>query len=227
MPGVTHVTAATQLPLTGSFDRSGITIEGRINDNPACRTGCRPFCRAPRLLRDHVDYPTAWPPVHRRATVQGAAPVAIVSQTMADAVVAGRGSDRQAHSHCRRRGQSDAHHRRALPATCGITGWHMPATMQVYMPHAQMCYPSRCCRWWCASRADRDPLAYAGSHARAGTRDRSRSKPVNNLPNVSRPSSPRSLAAAPLYPGAADHDSRSPALVLAVVGLLRRARVIW
>jgi putative ABC transport system permease protein len=136
---VLSVSGATQLPLTGSIDRSGVTIEGRSIDNPAAAPNADTYAVRPdyfttmgiRLLRGRVFS-------ERDGT--GAAPVVIVGKTMADSLWPG--DDPLGHR-IRVAGGPDNPFRTIVGVVADVRhyGLHLPETLQVYVPHAQTHYP--------------------------------------------------------------------------------------
>ena len=96
-------------------------------------------------------------------------------------------------------------------------GLHCPRHAGVHAARADVTTPSRCCRWWSASPADRDPLAYAAA-VREQVRAIDSLQPVNRSAARTTPSSRGrwptrrfTLVLLAVFAGTA--------LVLAVVGL--------
>jgi putative ABC transport system permease protein len=156
-PGVVSVSASTQLPLTGNIDRSGITIEGRTDDSPAAAPNADSYAVRPdyfatmgiRLLSGRVFN-------ERDGT--GAPPVAIVGKTMADSLWPGADPLGQ---RIRVAGGPDNPFRTIIGVVSDTRhyGLHLPATLQVYVPHAQTHYPQPFVAM--VVRAAGDPLALA------------------------------------------------------------------
>jgi putative ABC transport system permease protein len=156
-PGVVSVSASTQLPLTGNIDRSGITIEGRTEDNPAAAPNADSYAVRPeyfatmgiRLLSGRVFS-------ERGGT--GAPPVVIVGKTMADSLWPGADPLGQ---RIRVAGGPDNPFRTIVGVVADTRhyGLHLPATLQVYVPHAQTHYPQPFVTM--VVRAAGDPLSLA------------------------------------------------------------------
>ncbi|HUE88218.1 MAG TPA: ABC transporter permease [Vicinamibacterales bacterium] len=137
-PDVVSVSASTQLPVTGSIDRSGITIEGRTVDNPAAAPNADRYAVRPdyfttmgiRLLRGRV---------FSERDQTAAAPVAIVGQTMAEELWPG---DDPLGQRIRVAGGPNNPFRTIVGVVADVRhyGLHLPATLQVYIPHAQTHY---------------------------------------------------------------------------------------
>jgi MacB-like periplasmic core domain len=83
-PDVVSVSASTQLPLTGNRDRSGITIEGRTDDNPAAPNADRYAVRPDYFTTMGIRLLSGRLFSERDGT--GATPVVIVGKTMAEAL---------------------------------------------------------------------------------------------------------------------------------------------
>jgi putative ABC transport system permease protein len=156
-PGVVSVSASTQLPLTGTLDRSGITIEGRTEDNPAAAPNADTYAVRPeyfttlgiRLLSGRVFN-------ERDGT--GAPPVVIVGKTMADSLWPGADPLGQ---RIRVAGGPDNPFRTIVGVVADTRhyGLHLPPTLQVYIPHAQTHYPQPFVTM--VVRAAGDPLSLA------------------------------------------------------------------
>ena len=160
LPGVVAVSASTQLPLTGSIDRGGITIEGRPLDNPAAspeadRYGVRP------------DYFSAMRIPLRRGRfldvtdTRDSLPVAVIGETMAAQLWPGEDP-------IGRRIRVAGGPGNPMRTIVGIVGdvrhygLHLPPTYQVYLPHTQGHYPEPMMSV-VVRLASGDPLAIAGS----------------------------------------------------------------
>ena len=83
LPGVAHVSAATQLPLTGNIDRSGITIEGRPLENPAAAPEADTYAVRPTYF-ETMGIPLLRGRRLDETDRQAAAPVAVIGKAMAD-----------------------------------------------------------------------------------------------------------------------------------------------
>jgi putative ABC transport system permease protein len=177
-PGVVDVTGATQLPLTGTIDRSGITVEGRDLANPAAAPNADRYAVQP-------DYFKAMGiPLRRGRTFvpndnASGLPVAIVSETMAHELWPG---EDPVGRRIRIAG-GEGNPMRTIVGVVGDVkhyGLHMPVTMQVYMPHAQMYYSETMITMVVRVAADRDPLALA-SAVRAQVREIDPLQPVTRI----------------------------------------------
>jgi putative ABC transport system permease protein len=178
LPGVTHVSGATQLPLTGSIDRAGITIEGRVHDNPAAAPNADRFAVRPEYFAA-MGIPLIRGRLFTSSDGQGAIPVAIVSQTMAEQLWP---SEDPLGRRIRIAG-GDGNPMRTIVGIVGDVrhyGLALPATMQVYMPHAQMYYPEPILSLIVRVAGDRDPLSLAGS-VREQVRAVDALQPINRL----------------------------------------------
>jgi putative ABC transport system permease protein len=154
-PGVGSVTASTQLPLTGSRDRSGITIEGRSVDNPAAAPTADRYAVRPeyfstmgiRLMSGR------WFSEHDGT---GTTPVALVGTTMAEALWPGADPLGQ---RIRVAGGPNNPFRTIVGVVADVRhyGLHLPETLQVYIPHAQTHYPEPYLTM--VVRTAQDPLA--------------------------------------------------------------------
>jgi putative ABC transport system permease protein len=175
-PDVIGVSAATQLPLTGSIDRSGITIEGRTIDNPAAAPNADTYAvrsdyfttMGIRLLRGRV---------FSEHDGTGAAPVVIVGQTMADSLWPGADPLGQ---RIRVAGGADNPFRTIVGVVADVRhyGLHLPETLQVYVPHAQTHYPQPSAT--VVVRTSQDALALA-SAARDEVRGIDPLQPVSKI----------------------------------------------
>ncbi len=138
-PDVVSVSTSTQLPLTGTIDRSGITIEGRTDDNPAAAPNADSYAVRPdyfttmgiRLLSGRLFS-------ERDGT--GAAPVVIVGKTMAETLWPREDPLGQ---RIRVAGGPNNPFRTIVGVVADVRhyGLHLPETLQVYVPHAQTHYP--------------------------------------------------------------------------------------
>lgn len=175
-PDVISVTTSTQLPLSGSRDRSGVTIEGRRDDNPAAAPNADRYAVRPdyfatmgiRLLSGRVFG-------ERDGT--DAAPVAIVGKRMADELWPGQDPLGQ---RIRVAGGDNNPFRTIVGVVADVRhyGLHLPETLQVYVPHAQTHYPEPYVTM--VVRTAQDPLALA-SAAREEVRGLDPLQPVTKL----------------------------------------------
>jgi putative ABC transport system permease protein len=139
LPGVTGVTAATQLPLTDNVDRSGITLEDRPLENPASAPEADRYAVRPDYFKtmgipivrgrplDHTDR-------------EDSIPVAVIGTSMANQLWPNEDP-------IGRRIRVAGGPNNPMRTIVGIVGdvrhygLHLPATLQVYIPHAQTHYP--------------------------------------------------------------------------------------
>jgi predicted permease len=159
LPDVRGVSAATQLPLTASLDRSGITIEGRVIDNPAASPNADRYAVRPGYF-DAMRIPLVRGRLFTSADTAGSAPVAIVGQTMAEELWPGRDPIGQRI----RIAGGEGNPMRTIVGIVGDVrhnGLHLPATPQVYMPHAQMFYAESMLTMVVRAAPERDPLTLA------------------------------------------------------------------
>ena len=160
-PGVVNASASTQVPLTGSIDRSGITIEGRPLDNPAAAPVADTYAVRPNYFTT-MGIPVLKGRAFEFADGAGAAPVAIVSRMMAQELW----PDENPIGHRIRVAGGPDNPMRTIVGVVGDVkhyGLHMPVTMQVYIPHAQTHYPQPTVVTVVRTRADRDPLSIAST----------------------------------------------------------------
>jgi putative ABC transport system permease protein len=159
LPGVVQVSSATQLPLTGSIDRSGITIEGRTYDNPASAPNADRYAVRPDYF-SAMRIPLLNGRVFTDSDGTGATPVAIVSKTMADDLWPGEDPIGQ---RIRVAGGPNNPMRVIVGVVGDVKhyGLHMPVTLQVYVPHAQTHYPESAVTMIVRMTPDRDPVTLA------------------------------------------------------------------
>lgn len=158
-PDVVSLSASTQLPLTGTRDRSGITIEGRPVDNPAAAPSADRYAVRPgyfttmgiRVLRGRTFS-------DRDGT--GAPPVVVVGKTMAEELWPG---ENPLGRRIRVAGGDNNPFRTIVGVVADVRhyGLHLPETLQVYVPHAQTHYPEPYVTM--VVRTARDPLALAAA----------------------------------------------------------------
>ncbi len=175
-PGVIGVSTSTQLPLSGSRDQAGITIEGRPVDNPAAspdadRYNVRPDYFATmgiRLLSGRV---------FGEHDGTDAAPVAIVGKRMAEELWPGQDPLGQ---RIRVAGGDNNPFRTIVGVVADVRhyGLHLPETLQVYVPHAQTHYPAPYVTM--VVRTAQDPLSLAAA-AREEVRGIDPLQPVTKL----------------------------------------------
>jgi putative ABC transport system permease protein len=159
LPDVRGVSAATQLPLTGSLDRSGITIEGRVLDNPAASPNADRYAVRPGYF-EAMGVPLVRGRLFTAADAAGSTPVAIVGRTMAEQLWPGRDPIGQRI----RIAGGEGNPMRTIVGIVGDVrhnGLHLPVTPQVYMPHAQMFYAESMLTMVVRVAAGRDPLTLA------------------------------------------------------------------
>jgi putative ABC transport system permease protein len=156
---VDSVTTSTQLPLTGSIDRSGITIEGRVYENPAAAPYADRYA-----VRSHYFSTLGIPLIAGRvftdADRAGAEPVAIIGRSVARDLWPG---ENPIGRRIRVAGGPDNPMRRIVGIVGDVRhyGLHMPETLQVYIPHAQTIYPEPIVSVVVKARPGRDPLSLA------------------------------------------------------------------
>jgi putative ABC transport system permease protein len=138
LPGVSGVTGATQLPLSGSRDQSGITIQGRTYENPAAAPTADRYSVRPDYFQV-MGIPLLKGRVFDRDGV-GTPPVAIVGKTMADELWPNQDPIGQ---RIRVAGGDDNPFRTVVGVVGDVKhdGLHLPVTPQVYIPHGQNHYP--------------------------------------------------------------------------------------
>jgi putative ABC transport system permease protein len=213
LPGVSVVSGATQIPLTGSIDRSGIRVEGRSEAPQDVLDGDR-YAVLPgffdamqiRLLRGRLLEPTDG---------AGAPPVVVISNTMAERLWPGEDAIGRRITVA---GGPD-NPRRTIVGIVSDTrhyGLHAPPTLQVYMPHAQTQYPESMLTMVLRAKDGQDPLTLA-PEAREAVRAIDPLQPVSELQtyssilDVSMATRRFTLVLFALF--------ASTALVLAIVGL--------
>jgi putative ABC transport system permease protein len=159
LPGVDRVSGSTQLPLSGSINRSGITIEGRVLDNPAAAPNADRFAVRPDYFAT-VNIPLRRGRVFSPGDTAGTLPVAIVGETMARELWPGQDPIGQ---RIRIAGGDDNPMRTIVGVVGDVRhyGLHLPGTLQVYMPHAQMYYTEPGVSMIVRVTPEQDPLALA------------------------------------------------------------------
>lgn len=160
LPGVTHVSASTQLPLTGNRDRSGITIEGRVHENPAAAPSADRYAVRPDYF-GAMRIPLLAGRLFTESDATTSAPVVIVGRTLADELW----PDEDPLGRRIRVAGGDNNPFRTVVGVVGDVrhyGLHMPETSQVYVPHAQTHYPEPYLTMIVRSNGG-DPLAMAPS----------------------------------------------------------------
>jgi putative ABC transport system permease protein len=157
MPGVLSVSATTLLPITGSLARMSIQIEGHPFENPAAAPAADTYAVRP-------DYfSTMGIPVLRGRRFEStdgerAAPVAIISKTMAEELWPGEDP-------IGRRIRLAGGRTNPMRTIVGIVGdvkhygLHMPVTKEAYIPHAQPPWPMRVVTMVVRTAAERNPLS--------------------------------------------------------------------
>jgi putative ABC transport system permease protein len=139
LPGVVGVSASTQIPLSGSRDRSGITIEGRRYDNPAAAPSADRYAVRPDYFAV-MEIPLLRGRLFTPSDGAGAPPVAIVGRAMAEELWPGVDPIGQ---RIRVAGGDNNPFREVVGVVRDVKhyGLHLPETLQVYVPHAQTHYP--------------------------------------------------------------------------------------
>jgi putative ABC transport system permease protein len=161
LPGVVSVSASTQLPLTGTRDRSGITIEGRVYDNPAAAPDADRYAVRPEYFAA-MRIPLLAGRLFTERDVTNAPPVAIVSKTMAEQLWPGEDPI----GHRIRVAGGERNPFRTIVGVVGDVrhyGLHLPETMQVYIAHAQTHYPEPMVTMIVRTSGDRDPASLTPS----------------------------------------------------------------
>jgi putative ABC transport system permease protein len=139
LPGVIDVSRSTQLPLTGSIDRAGITIEGRPLDNPAAAPSADRFGVGPDYFHT-MGIPLRQGRLFTSADRAGSEAVAIIGETMARRLWPGE----NAIGRRIRVAGGEGNPMRTIVGIVGDVkhdGLHVPAGLQVYTPHGQYHYP--------------------------------------------------------------------------------------
>jgi putative ABC transport system permease protein len=159
VPDVDAVTTSTQLALTGAFDRSGITIEGRVYENPAAAPYADRYAVRPQYFTT-LGIPLLAGRLFTDADRAGAEPVAIIGTKMAHDLWPGEDPIGR---RIRVAGGQDNPMRTIVGIVGDIRhyGLHMPETLQVYIPHAQTIYPEPTVSVVIRARQGRDPLSLA------------------------------------------------------------------
>jgi putative ABC transport system permease protein len=172
------VSGATQLPLSGSRDRSGITIEGRSDANPASAPNADRYAIRPDYFRA-LGIPLIAGRSFTADDGDGAMPVAIVGRTMARELWPGEDPIGR---RIRVAGGADNPFRTIVGVVGDVRhyGLHMPETMQVYVPHAQTHYPEPSLTMLIRTADDRDPLSIVPS-VREFVRALDRLQPVTRV----------------------------------------------
>ena len=175
-PGVVSVSASTQLPLTGSIDRSGITIEGRTDDNPAAAPNADSYAVRPEYFTTMGIRLLSGRLFSERDGTDGA-PVVIIGKTMAESLWPGEDPLGQ---RIRVAGGPENPFRTIVGVVADVRhyGLHLPETLQVYVPHAQTHYPQPFVTM--VVRASQDALALA-SAAREVVRGIDPLQPVSKI----------------------------------------------
>jgi putative ABC transport system permease protein len=158
-PGVLSVSASTQLPLTGSIDRSGITIEGRTDDNPAAAPNADTYAVRSEYFTT-MDIRLLSGRLFSERDGTDGAPVVIIGKTMAESLWPGEDPLGQ---RIRVAGGPENPFRTIVGVVADVRhyGLHLPETLQVYVPHAQTHYPQPFVTM--VVRASQDALALASA----------------------------------------------------------------
>ncbi len=158
MPGVVNVSASSMLPLTDAVARMTVQIEGRPLENPAAAPMADTYIARPNYFVT-MGLPVLAGRGFDSTDGERAAPVAIVSKTMAEELWPGEDP-------IGRRIRVPGNPNAPLRTIIGIVGdvkhygLHMPVTKQAYLPHAQPPFgPQRSMTMVVRTAADRDPLA--------------------------------------------------------------------
>jgi putative ABC transport system permease protein len=168
LPGVVGVSAATQLPLTENFDRSGITIEGRPIANPAESPEADRYAVRPGYFAT-LGIPLLRGRLLSDSDGLGAPPVVVIGKTMADALWPGQDPI----GHRIRVAGGPGNPMRTIVGVVGDVrhyGLHLPPTLQVYVAHAQTHYPEAMMSVVVRMAPNQNPLAITAAireHVRA------------------------------------------------------------
>ncbi|MBA3270912.1 MAG: ABC transporter permease [Acidobacteria bacterium] len=159
LPGVTNVSAATQLPLTDNRDRAGITIDGRPSNNPAAAPDADRYTVRPGYF-ETMRIPLLGGRLLDERDGTGAPPVAVVGEKMAADLWPG---EEVIGRRIRVAGGTDNPMRTIVGVVGDVRhyGLHLPATLQVYVPHAQAHYPEPALAIVVRLAAGFDPLSVA------------------------------------------------------------------
>jgi putative ABC transport system permease protein len=178
-PGVVSVSSTSMLPVTGALAQMTINVEGRPVENPATAPTADTYIVRPNYFVA-MGIPILGGRPFESSDGQGAAPVAIVSKTMAEQLWPG---DDPIGRRIRVPGNPNG----PLRTIVGIVGdvkhhgLHMPVTKQVYIPHGQPPFgPQRLMTVVVRAAAERDPLSLV-SIARAHVRSIDPLQPVTRI----------------------------------------------
>jgi putative ABC transport system permease protein len=161
-PGVLKVSSSSMLPLTESMAQMTVQIEGRPIENPAAAPRADTY-----VVRADYFETMGIPLLRGRGLEYGdgerAAPVAIISRTMAEELWPGEDP-------IGRRMRVPGSPKSPLRTIVGVVGdvthygLHMPVTKQVYLPHAQPPFgPQRFMTMVVRTEGDHDPLLLAST----------------------------------------------------------------
>ena len=157
-PGVVSVSSSSMLPVTGALAQMTVSIEGRPLENPATAPTADTYIVRPGYFVT-MGIPVRGGRPFEFSDGDGAAPVAIVSRTMAEELWPGEDP-------IGRRIRVPGNPNGPLRTIVGIVGdvkhhgLHMPVTKQVYIPHAQPPFGSqRLMTVVVRTAAGRDPLS--------------------------------------------------------------------
>jgi putative ABC transport system permease protein len=177
-PGVVNVSSTTLLPITGSLARMSIQIEGRPLENPAAAPSADTYAVRPDYFST-MSIPVLRGRWFEPADGERAAPVAIISKTMAEELWPGEDP-------IGRRIRVPGAPNSPMRTIVGIVGdvkhygLHMPVTKQAYVPHAQPPWPMPVVTMVVRLAADRDPLSIA-SRVREQIRNVDPLQPVTRI----------------------------------------------
>jgi putative ABC transport system permease protein len=161
LPGVTGVSGATQLPLTGSRDGAGITIEGRVYENPAAAPSADRYAVRPEYF-SVLRIPLIAGRLFSEGDGATAPPVAIVGRRMAEELWPG---EDPLGRRIRVAGGPDNPFRTIVGVVGDVRhhGLHLPTSAQVYIPHSQAHYPQPFLSLVVRVAPERDPLTIVPS----------------------------------------------------------------
>jgi putative ABC transport system permease protein len=178
-PGVVSVSSASMLPVTGELARMTVGIEGRPIANPAAA----PTADTYAVGRDYfstIGVPVLSGRHFDETDGERAAPVVIISRTMAEALWP---DEDPIGRRIRIPGAPFAPLRTIVGVVGDVKhyGLHMPATNQAYVPHAQPNFqPNRVMTMLVRAAGDRDPLSLV-STAREHVRSIDPLQPVTRV----------------------------------------------
>lgn len=161
LPGVAAVGATTNMPLTGSIDQWGITIEGRTLANPASAPEADRYGVEANFFAA-MEIPLVRGRVFTPADGPGAPPVAVIGQMMAERLWPGE--DPIGRRITLAGGPNNPP--RTIVGIVGDVrhnGLHLPVTYQAYMPQSQSPWPQSSMTLLIRVQDGQDPAALAAA----------------------------------------------------------------